>query len=115
MSSYELTVKNGTVVTASDIFASDIGVNGGQIDALARDLKPGPAAKVIDATGRLILPGGIEAHCHIDEPAFRGTVLADDFLSGSIAAACGGTTTIISFAPQLRGKRVGNPDCRVGS
>ena len=55
-------------------------------------------------TDRLVLPGGIEAHCHIDEPPMGGAILADDFASGSIAAACGGTTTMIPFATQVPGQ-----------
>ena len=104
MSNFELIIKNARVVTASDTFECDIGINHGRIDALAFALEPGADADVIDAAGHLVLPGGVEAHCHIDEPAFGGAVLADDFLSGSIAAACGGTTTIIPFATQLPDK-----------
>jgi len=104
MADFDLVVKGGTAVTASDIFACDIGVRDGRIAALADRIDEAEAASVIDATGKLVLPGGIEAHCHIDEPAFGGAVLADDFASGSIAAACGGTTTMIPFATQVPGQ-----------
>ncbi|MEM7122661.1 MAG: dihydropyrimidinase [Pseudomonadota bacterium] len=103
MADFDLIVKDGTVVTASDTHVADIGVLGGRIAALADNLPASQAETVIDATGKLVLPGGVEAHCHIDEPIYGGAVLADDFASGSVAAACGGTTTFIPFANQLPG------------
>ena len=104
MADFDLIVKGGTVATASDVFAADIGVRDGRIAAMADNLSSARAETVVDAAGRLVLPGGIEAHCHIDEPSFGGAVLADDFASGSIAAACGGTTTFIPFATQVPGQ-----------
>ena len=104
MADFELVVKNGTVVTASDTFACDIGIKDGRITALADRIDSDQADSTIDATDRLVLPGGIEAHCHIDEPPMGGAILADDFESGSIAAACGGTTTMIPFATQMPGQ-----------
>ena len=101
MAEYDLLVKNGTVATAADTVACDIAVKGGRIAMLADDIPASAADDVIDASGRLVLPGGVEGHCHIDEPPFGGAVLADDFESASIAAACGGTTTIIPFANQV--------------
>jgi dihydropyrimidinase len=107
MSMFDLVIRGGTVVTASDRSRCDVGIRGGMVVALADDLKDG--AKVIDATGKLVLPGGIDAHCHLDQPraqglASGGAVMADDFESGSRSAACGGTTTIIPFAVQHRGQ-----------
>jgi len=104
MAQYDLVVKNGTVATAADRFRTDVAVKGGRIVALLEDVPASAAEQVVDATGRLVLPGGVEGHCHIGEPAFGGAELADDFESASIAAACGGTTTIIPFAGQMEGK-----------
>jgi len=103
MAEYDLLVKNGTVGTAADTFRADVAVKDGRIVALLEDAPVSSADDIIDATGRLVLPGGIEGHCHIDEPSFGGAKLADDFVSASIAAACGGTTTIIPFAQQIEG------------
>ena len=102
MAEFDLVIRNGTVATAADVFRADIGVLGGRITAIAETLPKG--AQEIDATDRLVLPGGVDAHCHIDQPSATGAVCADDFRSGSISAACGGTTTIIPFAAQLKGQ-----------
>ena len=61
-------------------------------------------AATIDARGRLVLPGGVDGHCHMDQQPWEGRETADDFLSGTVSAACGGTTTVIPFAMQLRGQ-----------
>ena len=89
MAEYDLVVKNGTVATAADTFHADIAIRDGRIVALLDDVPAGAAREVLDATGKLVLPGGIEGHCHIGEPPFGGAELADDFESASIAAACG--------------------------
>lgn len=99
---YDLVVRGGTVATASDVFAADIGVRGGRIVALGADLARG--TEEIDARGRLVLPGGVDAHCHLDQPTSDGSVCADDFTTGTVAAACGGTTTVIPFALQIKGQ-----------
>ena len=103
MAEYDLLVKGGTVGTAADTFAAEIAIKDGKIVALLDEAATNLADDVIDATGKLVLPGGIEGHCHIDEPSFGEAKLADDFLSGSWGAACGGTTTIIPFAQQIAG------------
>jgi len=99
-------IKNGTVVTAADTFDADVWIEGERIVALAhpslRDTAP-KADLEIDATGKLVLPGGIDAHTHLDMP-FGGTTSSDDFETGTIAAAHGGTTTIVDFAIQTKGK-----------
>jgi len=100
MSELDLVVRNGTVVTASDTIDCDIGIKDGRVAVLGRGLSG--ARETLDAAGRLVLPGGIDSHVHIDEPPFYGVVNADDFESGTISAACGGTTTIIPFAQQER-------------
>lgn len=101
MTDLDLIVKNARVATATDSFTADIGVRGGRILLLGElDL---PAARTIDAAGRLVTPGGVDAHCHLDQPSSDGSVQADDFLSGTRSAACGGTTTVIPFALQMKG------------
>src|SRR5688572_26729482 len=88
-------IKNGTIVTASDTYQADILIENGTIQLIGENL-PTNDAVVIDAAGKLVLPGGIDPHTHLDMP-FGGTVTKDDFESGTIAAAFGGTTTIIDF------------------
>ncbi len=102
MDRLDTVIRNWTVVTAADVTRCDVGIRDGRIVTLAADLPE--ARQVIDATDRLVLPGGIDAHVHIDEREFMGVKVADDFESGTLAAACGGTTTIVSFAAQERGK-----------
>jgi dihydropyrimidinase len=91
-------VKNGTVITASDRYDADIYIDKGRITLIGDGLNL-PADTVIDASGKLVMPGGIDVHTHLDMP-FGGTQSADDFESGTIAAAHGGTTTLIDFAIQ---------------
>ena len=104
MAAYDLVVRGGTVATAADIGEADVGVADGRIVALGLGLDPG--REEIDARGRLVLPGGVDSHCHIEQPGSTGGTNADTFLSGSVSAACGGTTTTISFSPQVRGRGV---------
>src|SRR5438876_3078693 len=101
---FDTVIRNATVGTAADVFAADIAISGGLITALGRSL--GPARRDIDAAGRYVLPGGIDTHCHLDQPMRGGVTLADDFLSGCISAAHGGTTTVVPFACQLQGQSV---------
>src|SRR5262245_49299933 len=91
-------VKNGTIVTASDRYEADVLIQNGVISTIGRGLPP-EADTIVDATGKLLLPGGIDVHTHLDMP-FGGTRSADDFETGTIAAAHGGTTTLIDFAIQ---------------
>ena len=102
MPDLDLVVRNGTVVTAADTFRADIGVRGGRIVALAEGLPR--AAQEIEAAGRLVLPGGVDSHCHIEQLSGMGIWNADDFHTGTVAAACGGTTTVIPFAAQHHGQ-----------
>jgi dihydropyrimidinase len=97
----DLVVRNARVATASDVFDCDIGIAGGRVAALARGLS---GARAIDAAGRWVLPGGVDSHCHLDQPMSDGSRMADDFRSGTISAACGGTTTVIPFACQFKGQ-----------
>lgn len=107
MSTFDLVISGGTVATAGGVTRCDVGVTGGRIVALAERLTGGD--RTIDASGRLVLPGGIDAHCHLDQPrakglASGGAIMADGFETGSRSAAFGGTTTIIPFAVQHRGQ-----------
>src|SRR5437868_2031459 len=98
-------VKNGRIVTAVDDYRADLLIEDGTIAMIARsiDAEGVQADKVIDAKGRLVLPGGIDPHTHMDLP-FGGTSSSDDFETGTRAAAHGGTTTIIDFAVQYKGQ-----------
>ncbi len=100
---FDTIIRNGTVVTASDTYRGDVGISGEKIAAIAQNLSPENATRVIDAVGRYVMPGGIDVHTHLDMP-FGGTKSADDFESGTIAAAFGGTTTLIDFAIQYKGQ-----------
>ena len=105
MKPFDLVIRNAHVATAADVFECDIGVTDGLIACLARDLPSGAAAtREIDAAGRWVLPGGVDSHCHFDQPMSDGAVMADDFYSGTLSAACGGTTTVIPFACQFKGQ-----------
>jgi dihydropyrimidinase len=96
-----LVVRNALAVTAADAQRCDIGVRGGRIAALAERLSPGE--REIDAAGRTVTPGGVDGHCHLDQPMPAPMRMADDFASGTRSAACGGTTTVIPFAAQQKG------------
>src|ERR1700759_1578384 len=102
-------IKHGTVVTASDIFQADVLVDDGKIVALTapnsqliQSFDRAADTHTIDATGKDIFPGGIDAHTHLDMP-FGGTNSIDDFESGTVAAAHGRTTTIVDFPIQKKG------------
>lgn len=99
---YDLVIRNGHTVTDKETVKQDIGIKDGKIVTLGNDLEKG--AREIDADGLLILPGGIDAHCHIEQKSSSGVMTADDFYSGSVSAAFGGTTTILPFAAQHRGQ-----------
>jgi len=91
-------IKSGTLITASDAFTADILVEGEVIVQIGSDLNI-PDAEVIDARGKLVMPGGVDPHTHFDLPMF-GTVSSDDHYTGHKAAAFGGTTTVIDFVSQ---------------
>ncbi len=99
----DLIIKNGTVVTECSTSKVDIAVKGEKIVSIAKNIKPAPSAEIIDAKGKYVIPGGIDVHTHFQLP-FCGTVSADDFYTGTKAAARGGVTTIIDFATQDKKK-----------
>ena len=102
MAEFDLVVRNGTVVTAADVSRCDIGIKDGRIVALAERLDTSGA--VLDASGKLVMPGGIDSHVHIAQDGDDGTIMADDFRSGTLSAAFGGNTTVIPFALQPKGQ-----------
>lgn len=99
-------IKNGTIVTAADTFQADILIEDGKVSQIGSNLTA-LGAEIIDAKGCLVLPGGIDPHTHLDMP-FGGTVTKDDFETGTIAAAYGGTTTVIDFCLTNKGEPLKN-------
>ena len=99
---FDLLIRNGTVATAGDVVRCDVGIRGGRVVALGEDL--GKAEETIDASGRLVTPGGVDSHCHMDQQPWERQATVDDFRSGTTSAACGGTTTVIPFAMPLKGQ-----------
>ncbi|KRE83082.1 phenylhydantoinase [Paenibacillus sp. Soil766] len=95
-------IKNGAIVTATDHYLGDVLIEDGIITGIGLNLSR-EGAEIVDATGKYVFPGGIDPHTHLDMP-FGGTVTADDFETGTIAAAFGGTTTVIDFCLTNKGK-----------
>ncbi|WP_296432557.1 dihydropyrimidinase [Rhizobium sp. UBA1881] len=98
---FDTIIKDGTVVTASDTFRSDVGIRDGKIAALAASLDG--ADEIIDASGLYVMPGGIDSHVHLAQPSGDGIIMADDFASGTLSAAFGGNTTVLTFCMQEKG------------
>jgi dihydropyrimidinase len=101
--SHDLVIRGGTVVTAEKTFRADVGIRGEKIAEIGASLS---GSKVIDAAGKLVMPGGVDSHCHVEQLSSTGKMCADDFYSASVAAAFGGTTTIVPFAAQHRGDSI---------
>ncbi|MPQ96234.1 dihydropyrimidinase [Thioclava sp. JE_KL1] len=101
MAGCDLAIRGGTLVTASDQFRADLGIRDGKIVEIASEITD--AREEIDATGLMVLPGGIDAHVHLAQPTSDGTLMADDFLTGTRSAAAGGNTTVLPFALQIKG------------
>jgi dihydropyrimidinase len=98
----DLLIKNARVVTSSEAFESNIGIENGKIVSLSRHLEA-PGVKTYDASGKIVVPGAIDAHTHMELPV-SGATSADDFYWGTVAAACGGTTTIVDFVDPKPGQ-----------
>jgi dihydropyrimidinase len=96
-------IKGGRVVTAVDDYIADVLIENGKIEAIARTLEP-EDAEVHDATGLLVIPGGVDVHVHMETPMGEGVYTCDTFESGTRSAAFGGTTTIVDFAQQFKGE-----------
>jgi dihydropyrimidinase len=99
---FDTIIRGGTIATAADTFSCDIGIKGGIITALGANL--GDASEIVDASGKLVLPGGIDSHVHLSQPSGPGVTMADDFESGTRAAAFGGNTMVLPFAMQQKGE-----------
>src|SRR5580704_2233749 len=97
-------IKNGTVVSAEKTFAADVLIDGATVTEVRAGISP-DGHELLDASGMLLLPGGIDAHTHLDMP-FGGTTSSDDFETGTRAAAIGGTTTLVDFAIQAGGTKM---------
>ena len=104
MQELDLKIINGTIANATETFYSDIGIKDGLIVSIGKNI--GEAKRVIDAAGKFVLPGGIEAHCHIEQESSGGIMTSDDYYSGSVSAAFGGNTCFIPFAAQHRGQKL---------
>ena len=100
---FDTIIVNGRVATAADTYTSDVAITEGKIAAIGQSLPRENAKHIIDAAGKYVFPGGIDVHTHLDMP-FGGTTSADDFETGTRAAAFGGTTTLIDFAIQYKGQ-----------
>jgi dihydropyrimidinase len=100
---FDTIITGGMVATASDTYQADVAIEGDQVVALGRNLPRDNAKQIIEASGKYVIPGGIDVHTHLDMP-FGGTTSADDFETGTRAAAFGGTTTLIDFAIQYKGQ-----------
>ena len=102
MAEFDTVIRGGLVATATDIMLADVGIEGETVTAIAKNLPAGK--KEIDAQGKYVLPGGVDSHCHIEQPSsISGKMNADTFLTGTRSAACGGTTSVICFSPQRQG------------
>lgn len=99
-----LIIKNGTIVTSSESYIADVSINNGKIVAIGTGFSE-EGAKVVDASGKLVLPGAIDAHTHLAMP-FGGTVSSDNYLAGTRAAACGGVTTVFDYPMQKKGNGI---------
>ncbi len=103
-------IRGGTLITAAETFAADILVEGERIAAIGPHLAVGDGVEVVDAAGKLVLPGGVDVHTHLELPMF-GTVSSDDHYTGHKAAAFGGTTTAIDFISQDHALAAGQRGC----
>ena len=99
---FDLVIRNARVATAADTFHADIGIKAGVIVQLGLAIAAGKSE--IDAAGRTVTPGGVDGHCHLDQPMPPPAKMADNFDTGTRSAACGGTTTVIPFAAQAKGQ-----------
>ena len=103
MNDYDVVVRGGTVVTASDVCRADVGIRQGRIAAVGLDLQ---GRETIDASGFLVMPGGVDTHCHLEQLRPGGGTDEETFLSGTTSALVGGTTTVVPFSIQFKGEGI---------
>ena len=99
---HDLAIRGGLLATATETYRADIGIRDGRIVTISEAITD--AEDVINATDRIVMPGGIEAHCHIAQESGMGVMTSDDYESGSISAAFGGNSSFIPFAAQKKGR-----------
>lgn len=104
MAAYDTVIRHGTIATASETYKADVGIANGRIVAIGEALTD--ADEVVNASGLLVLPGGIDSHVHISQPSGPGIVMADDFESATRAAAFGGNTFLMPYCLQARGQKL---------
>jgi dihydropyrimidinase len=102
MAAFDTVIRNGTIATASEVYKADVAIRAGRITAIGESLAD--ADEIVDATGMLVLPGGIDSHVHISQPSGPGIVMADDFASATLAAAFGGNTFVMPYCLQSKGQ-----------
>src|SRR3954469_7952213 len=105
MTTFDTVIRDGTIATASETFKADVGIRDGRIVAIGERLTD--AHDMVDATGKLVLPGGIDSHVHISQPSGPGIVMADDFASATRAAAFGGNTFVMPYCLEAKGQALG--------
>jgi dihydropyrimidinase len=106
MADYDLVIAGGTVVTPADMFRADVGVVGGKIAAIGLGLR---GARMVDANGLLVMPGGVDSHCHIEQLQSGGGADEENWTTGSTSALAGGTTSVITFSTQFKGHGILEP------
>jgi len=104
MDDFDLVIRGGTVVTAAEQFRADVGINRGRIAAVGTDLG---GSRVLDAGGLLVMPGGVDSHCHIEQLQADGGADEETWATGSRSALAGGTTSVVSFSTQFKGRAIG--------
>jgi dihydropyrimidinase len=102
MATFDTVIRHGTIATASETYRADVAIRNGRIVAIGESLTE--ADDIVDATGLLVLPGGIDSHVHISQPSGPGIVMADDFASATLAAAFGGNTFVMPYCLQAKGQ-----------
>ena len=104
MSEFDVVIRGGTIATDQDVFKADVAISGGRIAVVGASL--GQGRREVDARGKLVLPGGVDSHTHIEQVSSAGIMTADDFYTATTSAAFGGTTTVICFCAQHRGDSI---------